>query len=348
MRTSTLSTGPRGDVVSLSDVTLAIANAATAGSDLPGDPKRLPTLGLAASMKPVIPAALLASSLKSLDEAMAGTHPAEPMFWPTYSRMLSASNSFVKRTGPIIEKGLVVSFETSGFVVFKQVAMPISDAARALVANNDVAALKDVSVAADAPASGRMTVFDLLVYNPATKIATLIEVKRGNGVTEARKTGPIGETLLAGALQVKAYLKARGLEVRRVDAKVIDYYGHSGFRDDLRITGDQLDSYFRAPVRAMVEALLSEIARQARLKVRPLLESALAELFAATQAPRPAQPPLLTLPNGLRVRPEHMASIEVRRIPRRLKSKGGFKANGTVIALAETARPSGNPRTTPL
>ncbi len=348
MRTSTLSNTSRGEVVSLSDVTAAIADASKPIGASNRDAKRLPTLSLASSLKPAIPATLLASSLKSLDEAMAGDHPTEPMFWGSFSQMLSASNSIVKRSGPMIEKGLVASFEQSGFVVFKHVAMQISDAARALVANNDVAKLKDVSVAADAPASGRMTVFDLLVYNPATKVATLIEVKRGNGVTEVRKTGPIVETLLAGALQVKALLKARGLAVSRVDAKVIDYYGHSGFSDDMRITGDQLDSYFRAPVRAMVEALLSEVARQARLKVRPLLESALAELVATTQAPRPAQPPLLTLPNGLRVCPEHMGSIEVHRIPRRFKSKGGFKANGAVIALAGTARPSGNPRTTPL
>jgi hypothetical protein len=348
MRTSTLSNTSRGEVVSLSDVTAAIADAAHLR---PSDQRLVPAgsaLGVSSSLKLAIPAALLASSLKSLDTAMSNSHPTEPMFSPKVSDFLSRANAFVKRSGSMIEKALGASFEQCGFVVFPQVAMPISDAARFLVVNNDVAKLKDVSVAADAPTSGRMTVFDLLVYNPATRVATLIEVKRGNGTTEARKTGPIGETLQAGGLQVKALLKARGLKVRRVDAKVIDYYGHSGFHDDLRITGDQLDAYFKAPVRGMVEALLTEVSEQARRHIRPLLESALAELVATTQAPLPAQSALLTLPNGLRVRPEHMGSIEVRRIPRRFKLKGGFKANGAMIALAGTACTSSNPRTTPL
>jgi hypothetical protein len=348
MRTSTLSNTSRGEVVSLSDVTAAIANAAKPNGTHARDPKRLPTLSLASSLKPAIPAALLASSLKSLDEAMAGAHPVEPMFWGAFSQLLSASNSIVKRSGSMIEKALVAAFENAGFVVFKQVAMPISDAARALVANNDKAKLKHVSVVADAPASGRMTVFDLLVYNPRTKVASILEVKRGNGITEARKTVPISETLLAGGLQTKAYLKARGLKAQKVEAKLIDYYGHSGFGDDLRVTGDQLDAHFKAPIKATVEALLSEVARQARLKVRPLLESALAELVATTQAPPPAQSALLTLPNGLRVRPEHMASIEVRRIARRFKPKRTFKANAAVISLAGAPRTSGNPSTTPL
>ena len=356
MRTSSLSTGPRGEAISLSDITAAIAHATTPrDATKPFDTAtRLPTLSLNSSLKPVIPAALLASSLKSLDEAMAGAHPIEPMFWNAYSLMLSASNSIVKRSGSMIEKALVASFESAGFVVFRQVAMPISDAARALVTNNDVAKLKTVSVAADAPASGGMTVFDLLVYNPATRIATLIECKRGNGVTEARKTVPIGKTLLAGGLQVEAYLKARGLKVRRVDAKVIDYYGHSGFGDDLRVTGDQLDAYFRAPVKAMVEALLSEVARRARLKVRPLLERALAELVATTQPPRPEQPALLTLPNGLRVPQEHMGAIEVRRTGRNWNAKGKritrhpARPDVTVVSITRPARTTANRGATPV
>lgn len=350
MRTSTLSTSPRGEAISLSDVTAAIALASKprhAGT-------RLPTLSLASSLKPAIPATLLASSLKSLDAAMSMRHPTEPMFSPKYSMMLSRSNAFVKRSGSMIEKALVASFEQSGFVVFTQIAMPISDAARALVINNDAAALKGVSVLADAPVSGRLTVFDLLVYNPVTKVATLVECKRGNGLTEARKTAPITETLLAGALQVRAYLKGRGLAVKRVDAKVIDYYGHSGFSDAIRITGAQLDAYFRAPVRAMVEALLTEVAHQARQRIRPLLEGALAELATTMPTTTPEQPALLTLANGLRVPPEHMGAIEVRRSGRNLHVKGKRHARHptrsdlTVVSITRPARTTANRGVTPV
>jgi hypothetical protein len=53
MRTSTLSNTSRGEVVSLSDVTAAIANAAKPNGTHARDPKRLPTLSLASSLKPV-------------------------------------------------------------------------------------------------------------------------------------------------------------------------------------------------------------------------------------------------------------------------------------------------------
>ncbi len=353
MRTSTLSTGRRGEVVSLSDVTAAIADVARHRNAIPSALTDQSHLSLATSLKPAIPVALLTSSLKSLEAAMSNSHPTEPMFPAKVSEFLSRANAFVKRSGSMIEKALGASFEQCGFVVFTQVAMPISDAARALVVNNDVVKLKDVSVVADASSSGRMTVFDLLVYNPSTRVATLIEVKRGNGTTEARKTGPIGETLLAGALQVKAYLKARGLAVRKVDPKVIDFYGHSGFHDDLRVTGDQLDAYFRAPVKAMVDALLTEVANHAQRHIRPLLERALAELVASTEPRQPDRPALLTLPNGLRVPPQHMGSIEVRRTGRRVGAKGSHnsrtrgRSTVTVVNLARPAKTPGSGGSTP-
>ena len=162
--------------------------------------------------------------------------------------------------------------------------------------------------------------------------AMLLEVKRGNGATELRKIRPITEALNAGSLQIKAHLKALGYRVRSVDAKLVDYYGHSGFDDQVRITGADLDRTFQAPVRGLIEAVLAEMRARLFAALPALLAQAMAE---AAQGPE-REPRLVSLSGGVKVAPEHVRQIE---LPPRRRGKAKIVE---VIHLKGPRRPTGS------
>lgn len=135
-----------------------------------------------------IPADLLAASCKTFDAAMSGEHPVDPMLGRSLSCLTSAVNSVIKRSGSLIEKSLRAALEQAGFIVFTQVAMQLSKASKDLVRANARETLRGVSVKLEAPADDApLVIFDMLVIDPRTRRATLIECKRGNGATELRK-----------------------------------------------------------------------------------------------------------------------------------------------------------------
>jgi hypothetical protein len=313
-------------VPTLADFTQAIRDASSvpkpAGS----------SLMMASELPLAIPHALAKAAETTLHEALEARHPVDPLLGPDLSRAVSALTSIVKRSGGLIEKALAASLERAGFVVMTQVAMQLTGAARDLVANNPPDALRGVAIAQDAPSDGPTVVFDLLVYCRRTKRAWLLEVKRGSGATELRKIKPITTTLLAGALQVKGHLARMGLKVRRVEARVVDYYGRSGFAEEVRVTGDDLDRFFGAPVRPLVEAVLAGV-KAGLFQAAPRM---LAEALAAAHQPERESLRPITLPGGIRVAPEHLRQIE---LP--AKRKGKPKPTTKVIAIGGPRRPGG-------
>ncbi len=267
--------------------------------------------------KIAIPADLLAASCKTFDAAMAGEHPVDPLLGPSLSCLISAVNSMVKRSGSLIEKSMCAALEQAGYIVFTQVALQLTKASKDLVRNNSRDTLRGINVKLEAPADDApLVIFDMLVIHPRTRRATLIEVKRGNGATEIRKIEPISATLLAGSLQVASHLKAKSIKVKSVDARVIDYYGRSGFPDHLRITGDQLDAYFKAPVKPLVDAVLGGVRARLFEFVPDLLNVALAD--ARGDGKDMPGPDLVDLPGGARIQPHHLPMIEVARQGRKV------------------------------
>lgn len=319
---------------SLTDFSQAVRRASAAKP-----PKASASLTVASGLPVLIPNTLQEAADKTIDAALAGSHPVDPLLGYDVSVAVSTLNSAVKRSGTIIEKALARSLEQQGFVVLTQVSMQLTAAARDLVANNAPATLRGVAITSQAPTEGPTVIFDLLVWCPRTRTAWLLEIKRGNGPTELRKIKPIAATLQGGALQVKAYLAKMGLKVKRVEARVVDYYGHSGFPDDVRITGDQLDHVFRAPVRALIEQVLDGLRTRLFTAVPALL---LRAMTAAHKDPQAAdQPHVITLPGGVKIAPEHVRAIE---LPARRKPKA--RPTAKVIAIGGSRRPGASPAAT--
>ena len=320
MRTELTSSRPT-TALTLSDFTSAVR-------DVRAQPaKASPSLTVAVDLRPAIPTALGAAAEKTITAALSGRHPVDPLLGADVSVAVSILNSAVKRSGAIIEKALAASLERAGYVVLPQVSMQLSAAAVDLVANNSPSTLRGVAITTDATAGRPTVVFDLIVWCPRTRRAWLLEVKRGNGPTEIRKIKPITATLQAGALHVKAYLARMGLKVRTVEPRVVDYYGNSGFPDEVRITGDQLDRVFGASIRPLIEMVLAGIKERLFTAVPELLMRAMA---AAHQDRGEAPPRTITLSGGVRVAPQHVNQIE---LPARRKARSRTKPDGKIIAI---------------
>lgn len=320
MRTqSNLDRSVGSNLITLPEVSAALAQpSAIGGGKTAKAGKRLIGAASASSARdaapaPIaIPADLLAASRKTFDSAMSGQHPVDPMLGRSLSCLTSAVNSVIKRSGSLIEKSLRAALEQAGYIVFTQVAMQLSKAATDLVRANARDTLRGVNVKLEAPADDApLVIFDMLVIDPRTRRATLIECKRGNGATELRKIQPITATLLAGSLQVASYLKAKGIAVKSVDARVIDYYGRSGFPDAIRVTGEQLDAYFNAPVKPLVDSVLEGVRARLFAFVPDLLNVALTD--ARGDCVEAGRADLAELPTGARIQPHHLPMIEMAR-----------------------------------
>jgi hypothetical protein len=182
-----------------------------------------------------------------------------------------------------------------------------------------------------------VVVFDLLAVHPGRRRATLIEVKRGNGLTELRKIAPITATLLAGGVQATSFLRARGIKVRAVEAKVIDYYGRSGFADDVRITGDQIDAWFKAPIQPLVEAVLTRVKTQLFTAVPDLLNTALVQARSAANDNARETDEVVTLPGGANIARVHLPAIESGGAGKvRAEVRGAAKGKGGRTPCAKT------------
>jgi hypothetical protein len=295
-----------------------------------------------------IPKALADAADATLAAALAGAHPVDPLLGSSLSCLTSAVNSAVKRSGALIEKSIIAGLEQAGYLVFPQLAMQLTDAAKDLVRRNPPGSLRGVVIKADAPTADEpVVVFDLLAVHPGRRRATLIEVKRGNGLTELRKVAPITATLLAGGVQATSFLRARGIKVRAVEAKVIDYYGRSGFADDVRITGDQIDTWFKAPIQPLVEAVLTRVKTQLFTAVPDLLNTALVQARSAANDNAREADDIVTLPGGANIARVHLPAIESGHAGKvRTKSRGAAQGKGrrTLCAKVRTEARATPPR----
>lgn len=170
----------------------------------------LPSLGTL--VNDVVEAALSVSSLQralaaGMDE-IASVLRAVPV---AEGRLLERGIGFVAKRNP----DLVVMTEN--------LRLPVTKAATELVAMNDEALVKSLSL--DADSAGRKSYTpDLLIINRATKVAHLIDVKRSLGSYELSRIAELKNRMLAAALVVPdlLYKEHRRLHVDEVRVVILN------------------------------------------------------------------------------------------------------------------------------
>ena len=227
----------------------------------------------------ILSPALRAVAADAVASALASEFPLDALLGRELSRVVSVINSVVKRSGHVIERSLAETLEANGFTVYRSVAMAVTQAAENIVASNPADILKTVRIKADSDAK-RSVFIDLLVIDDRRKTAMIYELKRGNGMTEQRKRGPIETNLRCCTLQLESFVRQLGHHIDQVGFKVIDFYGSSGFDASISVTRDELDGHFNAPITATIEAALGVM----NTELGAALPKLLAGILAAHQA----------------------------------------------------------------
>lgn len=127
--------------------------------------------------------------------------------------------------GRLLERGigLIAKFNPELVVLSENLRLPVTKAAAELVAMNDAALTKALSL--DADSGGRKSYTpDLLILNRSTRIAHLVDVKRSLGSYEVSRIAELKNRMLAAALVVPdlLYKEHRRLHVDEVRVVILN------------------------------------------------------------------------------------------------------------------------------
>lgn len=255
----------------------------------------VPTMSVALSppagpARAPIPADLLARIEKAVSGAGSAKFAVDPLLGPSLSAVTSFLTSVVKRSGGVIEDALYAALvRNRRFLVMQQVRIPITRAAEMYVQENGPARVGELALASDG-ATVRTGYFDMVVIDQQRSVAMVIEIKRGSGITESKKRRQTECDLACARLQLASYLRTLlGIKLKTYRCHVIDFYGRSGFRDELTVTRDGLDALFGVPVTPTIDAALGALEARVLARVPPMLQIAQERLAdrAAGSTPRP-------------------------------------------------------------
>lgn len=235
-----------------------------------------------------IPADLLARIDKTVSGAGSAEFAVDPLLGPSLSVVTSFLTSAVKRSGAVIEDALYAALvRNRRFLVMQQVRIPITRAAEMFVQENGPARVEELALASDG-ATVRTGHFDMIVIDQQRSIAMVIEIKRGSGITESKKRKQTERDLACARLQLASYLRTLlGIKLAHYRCHVIDFYGRSGFREELTVTRDGLDALFGVPVTPTIDAALGALEARVLARVPPMLQIAQERLADRAANPTP-------------------------------------------------------------
>lgn len=218
--------------------------------------------------------------------ALLSAFPLEPLIGPRLSRAFSLVQSVIRRHGLILQKAFAdVLAETGRFLVRSNMRFLIS---------GEKVALASTSLADDDhnPRRGRIVEADTVVLELASARCSLCESKRGLGPTAARKRAAtcadlelIRQSLESGALRLE------GMRVKTAVARIIDYYGGSGFPHALTLHGAAIDAHFDAAICERLDLMTGLVARALRRALPNLFDGpAPVQTAQAIASPAPGAP----------------------------------------------------------
>jgi hypothetical protein len=235
-------------------------------------------------------AALLKAASDAVAAAAATKFPLDTLLGPELSRLISVSNSVVKRHGLLLERAIIEALEASKrFQVLHNCVIPVTGAADSLVASNSPEALARVALRYDTPAVRSITL-DIVVVDLQAAWAGAYQIKRGGGDMGPRLRKPLERDLAAVRLLLRSYLRDQGYSaVDVVTTAAVDYLGAAGLPKHLSILGTELDDHFGVPVVQVVEQMTDRLRAELHKAVPDLLRPLLAalEMQSELTAPRP-------------------------------------------------------------
>ena len=237
----------------------------------------------------------------------------DPLFSLDISQLNSVLVSAQKRHGPLVERAIADGLEGNGFVVLRNVAVPVTRGALALATSQDYQLLGNKQIAFDDKDIGGSFDFDFIAIDEKIGWAIGCQVKRGGGQTEHKKRRSDERCLRAVRFTFASWLRQQGYRnVDVAEAAVIDYLGQSKYAKGITIGRDELDEFFDLPLIGAIDEMTKAMSEALEVEMRRLLApmlTAFSENTKDASAPMTVDERASLRPRGRKGVPSHPMHI---------------------------------------
>ena len=221
---------------------------------------------------------------ETVDRLMLKDFEDDPLLPGKYSKISSIVGSAYKRHGFVLEQAILFRLkQNENFVVWDDQKFGVTASAESLVStfiDREGDALdSDLPYLVEAKDQVRTIQVDCIVYVKSEKNLATYEIKRGNGLHDSGKRRSMKRDLLIQQTLLKSYGTKRGLDVKKVDSKIIFYYGQCSLPPPFSLTGKDLDLEFGFELQRYVEIANSMLATSLEIEIEKLINPSIKELY---------------------------------------------------------------------
>ncbi len=213
---------------------------------------------------------------ETVDRLMLKDFEDDPLLPGKYSKISSIVGSAYKRHGFVLEQAILFRLkQNEKFIVWDDQKFGVTASAESLVStfiDRESDALdSDLPYLVEAKDQVRTIQVDCIVYDKTERSLVTYEIKRGNGLHDSGKRRSMKRDLLIQQTLLKSYGTKRGLDVKKVDSKVIFYYGQCSLPPPFSLTSKELDLEFGFELQRYVEIANSMLATSLEMEIEKLI-----------------------------------------------------------------------------
>lgn len=180
----------------------------------------------------------------------AAGRPEEDPLLRDVSPIASFARSLVIRSGQMIPDIIAVVLRKAGYEALREHRLPLTKTGDKLVRSNKF--VGDIALSSDDGTVDHLDC-DLVVIDPITRVATILECTRGTVPLSSARTKGLVRRVRTATLSARSALSEAGIHVGFVTGGIYDRYGRAGYDEDVTLRAEQIDEFFGADIFAPLE-----------------------------------------------------------------------------------------------
>lgn len=207
-------------------------------------------------MKHEVPMPIKAIIRQDIDDALAVAGVDDPLLGQTFGWLHRVTTNLLHKHGSLLQSVLASTLaEAKGYEILEPCDIPVSEDADRLASRHNISACVQTELPFE-PTGPRTVRPDIIGLHVLSGTLQFVEIKRGQGKLSSATIRSETRDLLCLQMLGRSWARSLNLQVRKVDAFAVSFYGRSGLPHRLTVAGDELDEHFGFPVTGRVEAAL--------------------------------------------------------------------------------------------
>lgn len=176
--------------------------------------------------------------------------PEEDPLLRDLSPIASFARSLVIRSGQMIPDIIAAVLRKAGYEALREHRLPLTRTGDKLVRSNRF--VGDIVLSSDDGTVDHLDC-DLVVVDPVTRVATILECTRGTVALSSARTKGLVRRVRTATLSARSALSEAGIHVGFVTGGIYDRYGRAGYDEDVTLCAEQIDKFFGAKIFAPLQ-----------------------------------------------------------------------------------------------